>query len=357
MPSSRRHLSTLFTLLFLIGSLGVTAQLSDVKKLLNEGIILHDKGDFSGAITKFEKALDIDPDNVLAWYEMGLSYEGLGNYSKAIEICKSTISKHKKSDKLEGLYTLQGNCFDKEGKTKEALKVYKAGMKKLPASYLLPFNMGVTLLRAKDYEGAQESFEKALNNKQNHASSHYYLAIVSDQAGNKIPTILAITHFLILKPSGERAEKFLPVLYQRTSSNVSKSSDNQITINLDAGAMEDKGKENNFSSVELIMSLTAATLLTDDGEKLTQLQKLQKQFDLLISSMESVDEKSRKGFFWEEYAAFFIQLKKDGHLEAMVHVINSGDPKEAAAKLWVENNKEKVKAFYIWMGAYYQNKG
>ncbi len=336
--------------LFLLPS-GLMAQIGDAKTLLKDGIALHDKGDYDGAIAKYEAALEIDPDNVLAWYELALSHQAKGDCSKAISVCKQTIAKHKKSDKLEGLYTLYGNCLDQTENTKEAIKVYKEGMKKAPDSYLLPFNMGVTYLRSSDMENAQKAFEKALTINPLHTSSHYYMAIVADQSGNRIPTILAMTHFLLLSPEGERANRFLPVLYQRMASNVTKNGENQITINIDANSLDEKEKENDFKAVELLLSFSSALAMEEGAEPLSNPEKLAKQFSMVFDVLNT--DKKNKGFFWEHYAPFFVQLKAEGHVETLCNLINSGDEKEAEARTWVADNEAKVKAFYGWVASYY----
>ncbi|MFX1450724.1 MAG: tetratricopeptide repeat protein [Promethearchaeota archaeon] len=37
------------------------------------------------AIECYEKAIEIDPQSNLAWYNMGVAYENLGNHKKAVE--------------------------------------------------------------------------------------------------------------------------------------------------------------------------------------------------------------------------------------------------------------------------------
>ena len=46
----------------------------DAEKLVNEGIAYHDKGDYDGAIFRYDKALILDKDNFLALTEKAFSY-------------------------------------------------------------------------------------------------------------------------------------------------------------------------------------------------------------------------------------------------------------------------------------------
>jgi tetratricopeptide (TPR) repeat protein len=45
----------------------------EVKKIVNEGIELHDKGDYEGAIKKYDEAIQIDPNDFDANYEKSYS--------------------------------------------------------------------------------------------------------------------------------------------------------------------------------------------------------------------------------------------------------------------------------------------
>src|SRR5918993_3134905 len=52
--------------------------------MTNKGIEFNKIGKYNEAITFFDKALAIDPRNVVALNEKGNAYGGLGNYSQAI---------------------------------------------------------------------------------------------------------------------------------------------------------------------------------------------------------------------------------------------------------------------------------
>ena len=52
--------------------------------MTNKGIELNKIGNYNESIVYFDKALAIDPKNVLALNEKGNAYGGLGNYKQAI---------------------------------------------------------------------------------------------------------------------------------------------------------------------------------------------------------------------------------------------------------------------------------
>jgi tetratricopeptide (TPR) repeat protein len=57
---------------------------NDSVTLTNKGIELNKVGEYNESITYFDKALAIDPKNVVALNEEGNAFGGLGNYTQAI---------------------------------------------------------------------------------------------------------------------------------------------------------------------------------------------------------------------------------------------------------------------------------
>ena len=110
-------------LLFLFFSAAYAQNKDEAQKLIDEGIVLHDKGDYTGAIDKYSKALEADKDNLLALSEKALSVSAAGNYDEAIKVCKYAISSHPDKD-LSNVYVSYANSLDHLKKTDEALKIF-----------------------------------------------------------------------------------------------------------------------------------------------------------------------------------------------------------------------------------------
>ena len=65
------------------------------------GVELTDSGNYQEAISCFEKAVQVDPQNYTAWLDMGVVYFNLGEYEKA-EKCYKYILKHKPNSDCDG---------------------------------------------------------------------------------------------------------------------------------------------------------------------------------------------------------------------------------------------------------------
>src|SRR5687768_10719859 len=131
-------LSTIFALLC---AAATARQLPDLKLeaapsteqqtlAVREGIALHDRGDFDGAIRKYEAVLAENPSNALALYEMSFAYSEKKDYKKALEVAYRGAQY--KSEHLAGFYLLIGNNLDLLGEPDKAIEVYRKGIKLFP---------------------------------------------------------------------------------------------------------------------------------------------------------------------------------------------------------------------------------
>ncbi|MDA8086275.1 MAG: tetratricopeptide repeat protein, partial [Nitrospiraceae bacterium] len=59
------------------------------------GVILFKKGDLQGALADLKEALELNPNPVLAYYELGNVYLKMGQPQKALEAYKKGIEKLK----------------------------------------------------------------------------------------------------------------------------------------------------------------------------------------------------------------------------------------------------------------------
>ena len=92
------------------------------KQLMKEGIALHDRGDYDGAIAKYEELLRENPENDTALYELGFSYRMKKEYRKSLDVAYKAAQY--KSNILTLIYVLIGNDLDDLGEPKKAIEVF-----------------------------------------------------------------------------------------------------------------------------------------------------------------------------------------------------------------------------------------
>jgi len=301
----------LSTLILLTAFFIATAQNAEkIEKLIQEGIALHDKGEYTEAIKKYNAALDLDKNDFAAAYEKSFSLTALGKLKEANAISKELLQKFGDHPNIKVVYIQYGSTLDDLGKTKDALEVYNEGIKKFPDEYLLHFNKGLTLQKMENYSEALLSYENSLKLKPLHASSNLYTGMII-QKQNRIPAFLAYATFIGIEPNTKRSKEGFDRINQILGSNV-KRDGNNTTIFLDPSMLGGKNKraENDFGSLEMMFSLLSANDNSKGMDSLgkTPADKLNYKMQMLINML-SLHKKDGKGFYWEHYAPFFVAMK------------------------------------------------
>lgn len=349
-PTQNAMKSLLFFLLFFSLSLFCTAQQNEiVVKLIKEGIVLHDKGDYEGAIAKYDRALILAPDDYDVNYEKSSSCLYAKRYDECIAISKILIEKYKNDPKVKGAFVNCGSAYDDKGDPDSAIIMYDQGLNVFPDFYLLHYNKGLTYARQKKWDDAVTNFFETMKYKPNHAGSLYYTALVQEKT-NKVAAIISGLTFLAVEPEGERAKTMYGYIFELFNSFAKKDDKGGSTITINMDDFDKKDKENNFSSVNMMMGLTVASALTDSVKAKTDIDKLDLYVQMMTSTL-SLGEKDGKGIYWKTYAPFLIEMKEKDLVNSFAHIasITSGNDENIK---WINDNQDKLKGFYEWMNAY-----
>jgi tetratricopeptide (TPR) repeat protein len=343
----KKALVILFLPLISLNSLGQDK--AGAEKLVNEGIELHDKGDFAKAISKYNKALELDKDNLLALAEKAMTSLSLNKPEDAVTCCEKAIETHPNDNQLKNIYVTYGNAYDALKKTEEAVGVYDDGIKLFPNYYQLYFNKGISLIRLKNYDESMECFQKAVQLNPKHASSHNAIARLVSIEKKNIPAILAYCRFFSLEQTSNRASENLVILTNLMKGGAQKTGKNSISITLNTDDLGDttadgKNKANNFSTVEMILSLSGAIDL--DNKKKSEVEVFISKMETLCSVLEESKEKN-SGFFWEYYAPYLIEMKNKKMIEPFAYITfaSSSDP---SVSKWLKSHKGETAQFALW---------
>src|SRR5262249_19838876 len=136
------------------------------------------------AVADFSKAIELQPDHAVAWYNRGNAYRGLGqpaqavaDYSKAIEL------KPDFAEACNNLGWLYATCPDPHfRKPKEAVALAKKALGRVPAQAYL--TLGVAQYRAGDWKAAIMALEKSMElRKGGDSFNWFFLAMAHWQLG------------------------------------------------------------------------------------------------------------------------------------------------------------------------------
>ncbi len=321
------------------------------KRFIGEGIVLHDKGDYKGAVTKYDLALKADTFNLTALAERAMTYNAMGEYDKAIKDCKLAIKKHPGKKDLENVYVIYGNTYDLMKKPNMALEIYGEGIVAFPKAYMLYFNKGITFNGLEKNDSAMEYFKMSSILNPNHAGSQNALGrLYYVYEKNKIAGLLSLLRFLVIEPKGSRAVGNVEIVNSILNSGAQKTGKNTYTISIDELSLDTTAKEDDFSSESLILTFAAALDGDKQFKKQNSAQKLQRKLDGILSSV-SESKKVKEGFCFDYYIPYFQAMKKKGYLETFSYIAmaSAGDKK---VNKWIKTHSQEIVDFYKWDNAY-----
>ena len=328
-------------------------QTDNIQTLIDEGIALHDKGQYQQAIDKYKEVLKHDNSNVTASYEMAFSYLSLKNYDETERLCRDAIEKFPDSQTLKQVYTSYANSLDQRGQPEEALKIYNEGLEKFPDYYMLHFNKGITAYGLKNQYEAQSGFKNAAQLNPNHASSFFYLGVVEDQMGNRISAILALSRFLILEPKGERAKQILPYLTEQVNNLHAYIKEGSSTATVSTAKARTDTTSYEFAEVEKNLGMLAvmSSIPGIADKKKTELGEFETHMQTIFELLKAY-KKDNTGFYWEFLAPFFIELEEKKYVETFVYDINSYENESKDVAKWLKKNNKKLSEYIDWINKY-----
>ena len=89
-------------------------------------------GDYANAVIVLNNALKNDPDNLELQKDLTFTYYLQRNYSRAVESGRQLIARN---DADEQCYQILGMAYKAIDEKKEADKMYKQGIKKIPGQW------------------------------------------------------------------------------------------------------------------------------------------------------------------------------------------------------------------------------
>lgn len=324
-------------LIFTLIITGLFAQ-QPVTELITQGIKLHDKSDYTGAIDLFKKALLIDKKSAHANYEIASSYFSMKDYANSIKYSNAVIALN--IDYIDQAYMLKGSAQDISGKPREAVKTYVQALKKYPGNHLLYYNLALTSFNLKEHKDVDNALQKALKINPYHASSHILLAYSMLVQENRVKGILALYNFLVLEPKGARAVTALNLLEKELKKGIKNQAEKSVT-----GTPPDKKDDDEFYTAEIMLDLLESSRLNESNKGKSAAVLFAENTSSFFTILGEM-KKSHKGFWWNFYVDYFYTLASDNHAEAFCYYIIQS--KDDTYTQWVQNNLAKAEAFSTW---------
>jgi len=166
-------------------------------------------GEPEEAIKSFYSTIRITPDYAEAYYGLGIAYDELKNYSEAVEYYKKAIQLN---PNFSEAYNNIGISYSYLGKYSDAVECFKKAVSLSPESAEPINNIGVFQAKSNQYKEAIESFKQAVQIDPDFADAHYNLGCAYNLNGDKTS---ALKEYKILKELDRRlAEKLFELVYK-----------------------------------------------------------------------------------------------------------------------------------------------
>lgn len=186
-----------------------TAAAQDAKQLHETARQFMLQGDYNNAILVLNRAVKLDSKSLEIAKDLGLNYYFAGDYNKALEIYKPLLEREDADDQC---FQVAGDIYLALENPKECEKVYKKGLKKVPASGALYNAYGELLWAQQDYSAIKQ-WEKGIETDPGfsrnyfNASKYYYFTT------DKVWSIIYGEIFLNIEPSGTSTPEIKNILF------------------------------------------------------------------------------------------------------------------------------------------------
>ncbi|UYZ62951.1 tetratricopeptide repeat protein [Hymenobacter weizhouensis] len=294
---------------------------------LQEGVALHDKGDYAGAIRQYLLVPSSDTGYVSVQGELALSYLLNKQYREAADASRRAIAL--RMHHAQPYYVL-AEAEENLKHMPETFQAYTEGLKRFPYNQLLWFNQGVSHDALKQRPAALASWQRSLELDPLHPGTHYQLAWLALEQGQTARALISLLTFLAIRPDAENSRDVL-VLAERIASNEME--------------VEEKEREKPFvpneAFQELDLLLTSKVALRKDYTSRVKFDaNLVKQAQLLVEKFPAAGP--RETDLWlRAYGPMVEALRRDDNLTPFTYMILlSAEDKRPAQ--WVKSNKSKV---------------
>lgn len=185
------------------------------------------QGDYPNAILILNRALQKDAGNFELQKDLAFAYYLQRDYAHAMGVAKP-LAEREEADVQS--FQILGLVYKALEERKDCEKMYRAGLKKYPASGVLYSEYGEMLWSKKDYKEALKQWEKGIEMDPNHSGNYYNAAKYYFFTQDKVWAIVYGEIFVNLESYSKRTPEIKTILldsYKKlfTDANINKGQD------------------------------------------------------------------------------------------------------------------------------------
>ncbi len=215
---------------------------------ISAAVVLQQQGRHSEAVTKYQEALRLDPENRRAIVGLGRLYHQLGNYQEAIAIYQQGVRRLGNDPVL--LNDL-GLCFARLGKPQPAIEAIQAAIEARPESDLYRNNLAAVLIESDRVDEAVQMLTASHGPAVAHYNVGYFLYQRGLAEAARQQFELALRSDPMLAQARQMLEQIPQRIGRRPSSDHSGASTSGVSYPNTARGNVDRPGGNDFGDVLL----------------------------------------------------------------------------------------------------------
>ena len=135
-------------------------RLFQANQYVERGVELYNTDHFFSAVTEYDKAIELTPDNPDLYANRGAAYLRLNNYMEAKKDLDKALRLKPDAAKI---YVVYGDLYSRVGESDDAIDYYNRALQLNPNDAYVYYSRGVAYQRMKNYPGAISDFTKAIS--------------------------------------------------------------------------------------------------------------------------------------------------------------------------------------------------
>lgn len=356
--------SPMYKIIILLAFFSITlpnllhGQQSKAQQLVEEGVALHDQGEYEEALAKYREALAFDPGLIQAVYEMSLTSLELKDYAGAEKYSSEVIASDEKKLAI-GAYAVKNEVFLETDRADEAIALLQEGLEKYGDDYLLHFNLALNYYKQGENGKALKHVRRAIDVDKSHSGAFLLNAYLLNDHGLWVQSILSFQMFLLLEPDSDRSknafEELLQTMCIKKSEEPVERSFIQQQMMRNKTVQSSKKEETppltpedslDRSLVYDAITATIDSLQAGDNEAADPFLLFTTVNRSIMKVLEAESIGHKEGVLWTYYIPFFTHIEQSDFFETYCRYISVSYYPESLQ--WWQENEEAAGNFVRW---------
>ena len=339
-----------------------------VQDLIKKGIEHHDAREYKQAIEAYNEALEIDPNSMMATYELALSYLELKDYKNAAAYSTKVINSEDK-ELLIRAYGVKSESLAETGKVDEAIELLEKALRKLGNDYYLHFNLALNYFKEGNLDKTILHVDNALSLEKSQSGAYLLSAYALSDKQIWVQSILAFQIFLLMEPDSQRSknafEEMLQVMQVKETTaepiersfiqrqlerNTHKNDSNSSNIPPPTDMFQGVDRELIYQAIKNTKDSLSITFSQDpidiDSINANLYTTFKEVTRTIFTVLSEENDETKTGFIWSFHVPVITAILNSPYFDTYCRYISVSYFPESLK--WWEDNQESAAKFVRW---------